>query len=100
MPEQNSPTPALDLANDPNPTGHRKCKLKADALPLRARKGLVLAGEEFTTDAKHAKELLQVGSVEILGDADEPDLTEAERLHETAKEMSKQKAEQDAAKAK
>lgn len=100
MPNTSSATPSLDLATNPNPTGWRKCKLKEGASPIRARKGLVLAGEEFTADAKHAKELLEVGAVDILGDADGPDLTEAERLHQASKEVSKAKAEDDLAKAK
>lgn len=77
---KSSATPSLDLLNDPNPTGYRKCKLKEGALPHYVRKGKVVAGDEFVTDAKHAKELFQVGAVDILDIADGPDLSPVEAI--------------------
>ncbi len=75
-----SPTLSLDLLNDPNPTGHRRCRLKEGALPHYVRKGKVVAGDEFVTSAAHAKELFEVGAVDILGTADKPDLSPVEAL--------------------
>lgn len=52
MSDKKSPTPNLDLLNDPNPTGYRRCRLKDGALPHYVRKGRVVPGDEFVTEAK------------------------------------------------
>lgn len=79
-----SAVPNLDLLLDPGAAGNYRMKLKEGQGPLFVRKGMVTAGQEFVTDASHARELLQTGAADVLGKADAPDLTPAEEISRAA----------------